>query len=65
VLLAEWLGGLKPEEYKSRIIGNQLGRHLEGLRKSGLIQRFEIERKANGEDWKITFHAGRGLAPST
>ena len=28
----EWLGGLKPEKYKSLIISNQLGRHLAALK---------------------------------
>jgi hypothetical protein len=60
-ILAEWLGGLKPEQYKSKILSNQLGRHLEGLRKTRLIQRYEIEKKADGDGWKITFYAGRGF----
>ena len=38
----EWLGGLKPERYKSRILHNQLGRHLEDLkRKSFFLMRRE------------------------
>jgi hypothetical protein len=60
-ILAEWLGGLKPAKFKAVILRDQLGRHLEGLRKARLIQRYELEKKADGEGWKITFYAGRGF----
>lgn len=60
-ILAEWLGGLKPAKYKATILRDQLGRHLEGLRKARLIQRYELEKRADGDGWKIRFYAGRGF----
>lgn len=57
----EWLGGLKPERYKSRILQNQLGRHLEGLRRTRLIRKYEVERRAGGTGFKLVFYPGQGF----
>lgn len=54
-ICAEWLGGLKPEQHKSKIVSNQLGRHLEALKQIRLIRRYEIERMADGAGWKLVF----------
>ena len=57
----EWLGGLKPERYKSRILQNQLGRHLEALKRTLLIRKYEVAKKAGGEGFKIVFYPGKGF----
>lgn len=57
----EWLGGLKPERFKSRILQNQLGRHLEALKRTFLIQRYEVVKKADGDGFKLVFYPGKGF----
>jgi hypothetical protein len=59
-ILAEWLGGLKPERYASRV-EQQLGAHLDGLAATGLIRRWQIAKKADGTGLKITFYPGKGF----
>jgi Replication initiator protein A len=56
----EWLGGLKPEKYASRVM-QQLGKHLEGLKATKLIRRYEVKARANGKGLKIVFHPGDGF----
>jgi hypothetical protein len=58
-LCRDWLGGLKPERYRSKILSNQLGRHLEDLRQAGVIRRCEIEKRADGSGFKLVFVPGR------
>ena len=57
----EWLGGLKPEKYKSRIFSNQLGRHLDALKATGLITRTTIEANKAGTGFNMTFYPGSGF----
>ena len=57
----EWLGGLKKWKYKSQIISNQLGRHLDDLKDTGLIQAYEVEKNAAGDGHNLTFYPGRGF----
>ena len=57
----EWLGGLKPERYKAKILSNQLGRHLEALRRTRLIRRCDIEKKVDGTGFKLTFYPSTGF----
>jgi len=61
MICQEWLGGLKPEKYKSRILHNQLGRHLNGLKNTRLIRKYEIKPRANGIGFKIVFYPGQGF----
>jgi hypothetical protein len=56
----EWLGGLKPEKFKSRI-EKQLGKHLESVKATGLITRFEIMARAGGKGFKLVFYPGQGF----
>jgi hypothetical protein len=56
----EWLGGLKPEKYKSRI-EKQLGKHLESVKATSLISRYEIATRARGTGFKIVFYPGDGF----
>jgi hypothetical protein len=53
----EWLGGLKPCHYRADIV-KQLGRHLDALIKTGLIQRFLIEKNKAGDGFNLTFFPG-------
>ena len=57
---SEWLGGPKPEKYKSRI-EKQLGRYLDAIQTTDLIARYEIVPRAKGPGFKIVFHAGTGF----
>ena len=56
----EWLGGLKPEKYKSRI-EKQLGKYLESVKATGLISRYEIATRVRGSGFKIVFYPGEGF----
>jgi hypothetical protein len=56
----EWLGGLKPEKYKSRI-EEQLGRYLASVQATGLIRRFEIAPRVRGNGFKLVFYPGDGF----
>jgi hypothetical protein len=56
----EWLGGLKPEKYKSRI-EKQLGKYLESVKASDLINRFEIAMRTRGNGFKLVFYPGYGF----
>jgi hypothetical protein len=58
----EWLGGLKPERYKSRIVDNQLGRHFDALKATGLIGRSPtLEKNKAGDGFNVTFYPGPGF----
>lgn len=59
-ICCEWLGGLKPEKYKSRI-EKQLGRYLKSVQATGLIWRYEICERVNGKGFKIIFWPGDGF----
>ena len=56
----EWLGGLKPEKYKSRI-EKQLGKYLESVKATSLISRYEIATRVRGNGFKIVFYPGEGF----
>ncbi len=58
----EWLGGLKPLRHKSKIIQEQLGRHFDALRATGLIARDPtIEKNKAGTGFNLTFSPGPGF----
>jgi hypothetical protein len=56
----EWLGGLKPEKYKSRI-EKQLGKYLESVKTTSLISRYEIATRTRGTGFKLVFYPGSGF----
>jgi hypothetical protein len=56
-----WLGGLKVLRYRSKILQEQLGRHLEALKKTRLIKSYEIEKNASGDGFNIAFRPGPGF----
>ena len=57
----EWLGGLKPLPHKSQIIRDQLGRHLEALKATGLIRRASVDKNAAEDGFNVTFYPGQGF----
>lgn len=56
----EWLGGLKPEVYKSRI-AYQLRNHFKVLQEIGLIRSVSVEYMADGKNFKLVFNPGAGF----
>ncbi|MGI8426190.1 MAG: hypothetical protein ACR2M4_06260 [Actinomycetota bacterium] len=56
-----WLGGLKVLRYKAHILKDQLGKHLEELKKTRLIKSYEIEKNAGGDGFNIVFRPGAGF----
>jgi hypothetical protein len=56
-----WLGGIKPERYKSLILSNQLGRHLKALRTIKLLRGWELDKNALGDGFNLTFYPGEGF----
>jgi hypothetical protein len=61
-ICASWLGGLKVLRYKSDILRDQLGRHLQDLKRVGLIKSATdvIERNASG-GFKLVVRPGAGF----
>ena len=59
-ICGEWLGGLQPFAYKSRI-EQQLKPHLDALRHAGLIRSWTVEKKADGKSYKLVFTPGAGF----
>lgn len=57
---AQWLGGLKPERFKSRI-EQQLSSHFRELVNCGLLRSVTIERTVDGADFNLVFRPGSGF----
>lgn len=58
----EWLGGLKPLQYRAQILRDQLGPHFEKLRATGVIGRDPmVEKNKAGTGYNVTFHPGAGF----
>jgi hypothetical protein len=55
-----WLGGLKILRYKSEILKDQLGRHLQNLKRVKLIKSFDIVRN-DGGGYKLVVKPGAGF----
>jgi hypothetical protein len=56
-----WLGGLKVLRYKSDILRDQLGRHLDALKHTTLIKDFAIEKNIKGDGFNLVFIPGEGF----
>jgi hypothetical protein len=54
----EWLGGLTVLKYKSKIIGEQLGQHLDQLVRAGFLESYVIGSAKNGEGFVLSFRPG-------
>ena len=59
-ICAEWLGGLKPEKYKSRIL-KQLGTYLDALQDTGIIRSIAVEKTADEQGFKLVFRPGKAF----
>jgi hypothetical protein len=59
-LCREWLGGLKPQRYCSRI-SQQLSPHLDALKATGLLRRWAIEKNAAGDGYNVSVWPGAGF----
>ncbi len=57
-MCGEWLGGLAVQKYKSRIT-QQLEPHLKILLDRGLLRSATVEKRADGNGFKISFRPGR------
>ena len=55
-----WLGGLKLRKYKAHI-RQQLGAHLDGLVKTGLIKSYRIEKNVNKTGFNLILYPGEGF----
>lgn len=53
-----WLGGLKVLRFKAKILNEQLGRHCDALKKTGLIKSYAIEKNAAKDGFNLIFHPG-------
>jgi hypothetical protein len=60
-LCTQWLGSLTVLKYKSKILKEQLGRHLQQLKECGLLDRFELAKRADGDGFAFVFHPGPGF----
>ncbi len=58
-ICTEWLGGLTVLRHRSKIIGEQLGHHLDHLTHAEFLSSFEIEKAKSREGFVITFRPGR------
>ena len=56
-----WLGGLKVLRYRSKILSEQLGRHLEALRQIELISDYRLEKNARGDGFTLVLYPGSGF----
>src|SRR5919205_1511978 len=56
-----WLGGLKVLRYKSDIMRDQLGRHLDALKEITLIKNYEIEKNTRGDGFNLVVAPGEGF----
>lgn len=57
-MCGEWLGGLAVHRHKSRI-GQQLDPHLKTLIARGLLRSATIEKRSDGDGFKVSFRPGR------
>jgi hypothetical protein len=60
-ICTQWLGGLTVLKYKSKILKEQLGRHLQLLKERSLLSRFDLGKRADGEGFAFVFYPGPGF----
>jgi hypothetical protein len=56
-----WLGGLKVLRYQSKILQEQLGKHLQAIEQTALIKNFAIEKNTKGDGFNLVFTPGEGF----
>jgi hypothetical protein len=57
-ICGEWLGGLTVLKYRSKIVGEQLGQHLDQLITEGFLASYAIAKAKRREGFVITFRPG-------
>jgi hypothetical protein len=60
-ICTEWLGGLTILKHKSRIIGKQLGQHIDQLVAAGFLASYVVKKAENGDGFVIVFRPGKGF----
>lgn len=58
-ICGEWLGGLSVLKFRSKILGEQLGRHLDQLVSVGFLASYTLAPAANGDGFVFTFRPGK------
>ena len=58
-ICCEWLGGLTVLRHKSKIVGEQLGHHLDQLMRADFLASYEIEKAKTRAGFVVTFKPGR------
>lgn len=62
ILALEWLGGLKVLQYRSDILRDQLGTHLDNLVAIGFLRSYSIAPAETRGGFVLTFQAGPQFA---
>ncbi|MCC3246420.1 replication initiator protein A [Methylocystis sp. WRRC1] len=57
-ICSEWLGGLTVLRHKSKIVGEQLGPHLDQLVAEGVLTSYTVAKSANSDDFIVSFRPG-------
>jgi hypothetical protein len=57
-ICTEWLGGLTIFKHKSKIIGEQLGQHIDQLIAAGFLASYMVKKAENGDGLVIVFRPG-------
>lgn len=57
-ICAEWLGGLTILKHRSKIIGEQLGPHLDQLVAAGVLASYGVAKSKNSDDFIVSFRPG-------
>jgi hypothetical protein len=57
-LCSEWLGGLTVLRHQSKIIGEQLGPHLDQLVAEGVLASYAVAKSKSAEGFVVTFRPG-------
>ena len=58
-ICSEWLGGLTVLKHRSKIVGEQLGPHLDALVATGFLSSFGLEKAKTREGFVLTMRPGK------
>lgn len=60
-LCGEWLGGLTVLRHRSKIIGEQLGPHLDQLIAEGILASYAVAKAKSSDSFVVTFRPGEAF----
>ncbi|MBM3552619.1 MAG: hypothetical protein FJX45_12845 [Alphaproteobacteria bacterium] len=60
-ICSEWLGGLTVLRHRSKIVGEQLGPHLDKLVAEGVLSSYAVTKSANADDFIVSFRPGEAF----